>query len=177
MLDTHTSEHGYTECYVPYIVNAATMTGTGQLPKFEDDLFWVTKRRRARRIAHVPHSDCRSSAHEHGARPDPACGNALPLKLTAHTPSFRSEAGSYGKDTRGMIRVHQFDKVELVQIVNPEVSNDALEELTVGHAEAILRKLELPYRVLQLCAPGTSSPGVSQDVRPRGVASGPTELP
>jgi seryl-tRNA synthetase len=149
MLDTHTSEHGYTECYVPYIVNAATMTGTGQLPKFEDDLFWVTRggapdeaRMYLIPTAEVPLTNT--------VRDQILSADALPLRMTAHTPSFRSEAGSYGKDTRGMIRVHQFDKVELVQIVHPEKSYDALEELT-GHAEAILKKLELPYRVLQLC--------------------------
>jgi seryl-tRNA synthetase len=149
MLDTHTTEHGYTECYVPYIVNAATMTGTGQLPKFEDDLFWVTRggapddaRMYLIPTAEVPLTNL--------VRDQILPADKLPLRMTAHTPSFRSEAGSYGKDTRGMIRVHQFDKVELVQIVNPEQSYDALEEMT-GHAEAILRKLELPYRVLQLC--------------------------
>ncbi len=156
MLDTHTSEHGYTECYVPYIVNAATMTGTGQLPKFEDDLFWVTRggapdeaRMYLIPTAEVPLTNM--------VRDQILPADALPLKVTAHTPSFRSEAGSYGKDTRGMIRVHQFDKVELVQIAHPEKSYDALEELT-GHAEAILKKLELPYRVLQLCT-GDTSPG------------------
>ncbi len=149
MLDTHTSEHGYTECYVPYIVNAATMTGTGQLPKFEDDLFWVTRggapdeaRMYLIPTAEVPLTNT--------VRDQILPVESLPLRLTAHTPSFRSEAGSYGKDTRGMIRVHQFDKVELVQIAHPEKSYDALEEL-LEHAEAILRKLELPYRVLQLC--------------------------
>ena len=148
MLDTQTNEHGYTECYVPYVVNAATMTGTGQLPKFEDDLFWVTKggapdeaRMYLVPTAEVPLTNFMRDAIVAGAD--------LPLKLTAHTPSFRSEAGSYGKDTRGMIRVHQFDKVELVQIVHPERSYDALEEMT-GHAEKILQKLELPYRVLTL---------------------------
>ncbi len=153
MLDTHTTEHGYTECYVPYIVNAATMTGTGQLPKFEDDLFWVTRggapedaRMYLIPTAEVPLTNL--------VRDQILPADKLPLRMTAHTPSFRSEAGSYGKDTRGMIRVHQFDKVELVQIVHPEKSYDALEEL-VGHAEAILKKLELPYRVLQLCTGDT----------------------
>jgi seryl-tRNA synthetase len=153
MLDTHTSEHGYTECYVPYIVNAATMTGTGQLPKFEDDLFWVTRggapddaRMYLIPTAEVPLTNL--------VRDQILPVEKLPLRMTAHSPSFRSEAGSYGKDTRGMIRVHQFDKVELVQIVHPEKSYDALEEL-VGHAEAILRKLELPYRVLLLCTGDT----------------------
>jgi seryl-tRNA synthetase len=154
MLDTQTGEHGYTECYVPYVVNAATMTGTGNLPKFEDDLFWVTKggapgeaRMYLVPTAEVPLTNFMRDAIVAGAE--------LPLKLTAHTPSFRSEAGSYGKDTRGMIRVHQFDKVELVQIVHPERSYEALEELT-GHAEKVLQKLELPYRVLTLCTGDTS---------------------
>ena len=149
MLDTHTTEHGYTEFYVPYIVNAATMTGTGQLPKFEDDLFWVTRggapdeaRMYLIPTAEVPLTNM--------VRDEIVPGDKLPLRMTAHTPCFRSEAGSYGRDTRGMIRVHQFDKVELVQITHPDKSYDALEELT-GHAETILRKLELPYRVLQLC--------------------------
>ena len=149
MLDTHTAEHGYTECYVPYIVNSETMKGTGQLPKFEDDLFWVTRggapddaRMYLIPTAEVPLTNT--------VRDEILDSGALPLKMTAHTPCFRSEAGSYGKDTRGMIRVHQFDKVELVQIVHPAKSYDALEELT-GHAEAILKKLDLPYRVLQLC--------------------------
>jgi seryl-tRNA synthetase len=149
MLDTHTLEHGYTECYVPYIVNGTTMEGTGQLPKFGEDLFWVKAGgepndayRYLIPTAEVPLTNTVRDAIV------PADG--LPLRMTAHSPCFRSEAGSYGKDTRGMIRVHQFDKVELVQIVNPEKSYDALEEMT-GHAEVILKKLELPYRVLQLC--------------------------
>jgi seryl-tRNA synthetase len=149
MLDTHTIEHGYVECYVPYIVNAATMTGTGQLPKFEDDLFWVTRggapeeaRTYLIPTAEVPLTNM--------VRDQILPANRLPLRMTAHTPCFRSEAGSYGRDTRGMIRVHQFDKIELVQIAHPGKSYDALEELT-GHAEAILRKLDLPYRVLELC--------------------------
>jgi seryl-tRNA synthetase len=149
MVNTHTTAHGYTEHYVPFIVNAETLTGTGQLPKFEDDLFWVTKggapdeaRMYLVPTAEVPLTNL--------VRDTILAGDALPLRLTAHTPSFRSEAGSYGKDTRGMIRVHQFDKVELVQIAHPERSYDALEEMT-GHAEAILQKLELPYRVVALC--------------------------
>ena len=149
MLDTHTSEHGYVECYVPYIVNAATMTGTGQLPKFEDDLFWVTRGGAPdeARMYLIPTSEVPLT---NMVRDQILPADKLPLRMTAHTPCFRSEAGSYGRDTRGMIRVHQFDKIELVQIAHPEKSYDALEELT-GHAEAILRKLELPYRVLQLC--------------------------
>ena len=149
MLDTQTGEHGYTEHYVPYIVNAETLTGTGQLPKFESDLFWVTKggapdeaRMYLVPTAEVPLANL--------VRDTIVAGEALPMRLTAHTPCFRSEAGSYGKDTRGMIRVHQFDKVELVQIVRPDRSYDALEEMT-GHAERILQKLALPYRVVALC--------------------------
>lgn len=154
MLDTHTQEHGYTETYVPYLVNRDSLHGTGQLPKFEEDLF---------------------SVHAGGANPPgeaPAAGfhliptaevpitnmvrddivplQALPLKFVAHTPCFRSEAGSYGRDTRGLIRQHQFDKVELVHIVHPDQSYEALEQL-VGHAEKILQKLALPYRVMALC--------------------------
>ncbi|TMH58482.1 MAG: serine--tRNA ligase [Betaproteobacteria bacterium] len=149
MLDTHTGEHGYVEHYVPLIVNAETLTGTGQLPKFEDDLFWVTKggapdeaRMYLVPTAEVPLTNL--------VRDTILDSDKLPLRFTAHTPSFRSEAGSYGKDTRGMIRVHQFDKVELVQVVHPDRSYEALEEMT-GHAERILQKLELPYRVMTLC--------------------------
>jgi seryl-tRNA synthetase len=154
MLDTHTAEHGYTECYPPYILNAATLTGTGQLPKFEDDLFWVTKGGAPddARMYLVPTAEVPLTSF---ARDQILPAERLPLKLTAHTPCFRSEAGSYGKDTRGMIRVHQFDKVELVQIVHPEKSYEALEELT-GQAEKILQKLELPYRVMTLCTTDTS---------------------
>ena len=153
MLDTHTVEHGYTEAYVPYIVNAATMTGTGQLPKFEDDLFWVTRGGApdAERMYLIPTAEVPLT---NLVRDQILASEQLPLKLTAHTPSFRSEAGSYGKDTRGMIRVHQFDKVEMVQIVHPDTSYTALEAMT-GHAEAILQKLELPYRVLLLCTADT----------------------
>ena len=154
MLDTHTTEHSYTEVYVPYIVNAATMTGTGQLPKFEDDLFWVTKGGAPgeARMYLIPTAEVSVTNF---VRDEIIAAERLPIRLTAHTPSFRSEAGSYGKDTRGMIRVHQFDKVELVQIVHPEKSYDALEELT-GHAETILKKLELPYRLMTLCTSDTS---------------------
>jgi seryl-tRNA synthetase len=149
MLDTHTTEHGYTEVYVPYMVNAATMTGTGQLPKFEDDLFWVTKGGAPdeERMYLIPTSEVPVTNFVAG---EIVAGDRLPLRFAAHTPCFRSEAGSYGKDTRGMVRVHQFDKVELVQVVHPDKSYEALEELT-GHAEAILRKLELPYRKVALC--------------------------
>jgi seryl-tRNA synthetase len=172
MLDTHTQEHGYTETYVPYLVNAESLRGTGQLPKFKEDLFEIPRKKAGSvEVLSGPES-----------YQDPFTGNSpyqpedddlyliptaevplsnmvrdrivalesLPLKLTAHTPCFRSEAGSYGRDTRGMIRQHQFEKVELVQIVHPQHSYEALEELT-GHAETILQKLELPYRVMALC--------------------------
>ncbi len=158
MLDTHTQEHGYTECYTPYIVNREILEGTGQLPKFKEDMFWVF----------------RGGAGEAGAgggaeqqaeqfligtsevtltntvRERILDASALPIKLTAHSPCFRSEAGSAGRDTRGMIRQHQFDKVEMVQVVHPDHSDATLEQM-VGHAEAILQKLELPYRVVTLC--------------------------
>src|SRR5574343_453139 len=146
MLDVHTAEHGYTELYTPYMVNAASMFGTGQLPKFEEDLFSVPKADGGKfyliPTAEVPVTNI--------VRDEILPLDALPLKFVAHTPCFRSEAGSYGKDTRGMIRQHQFDKVELVRIEKPEAAWDALEELT-GHAEAILQKLELPYRKIVLC--------------------------
>ena len=173
MLDTHTSEHGYTECYPPYIVNAATLTGTGQLPKFEDDLFWVTKGGSPdeARMYLIPTAEVSLTNF---VRDQILPAEKLPLRLTAHTPSFRSEAGSYGKDTRGMIRVHQFDKVELVQIVHPEKSWAALEEMT-GHAEKILQKLELPYRVMTLCTGGHEL-RVGEDLRPRGVAAWPGQV-
>ncbi|HEX5863548.1 MAG TPA: serine--tRNA ligase [Casimicrobiaceae bacterium] len=154
MLDTHTTEHGYAECYVPYIVNAAALTGTGQLPKFEEDLFWVLKGGAPdeARMYLIPTAEVSLTNLVHD---EIVPGEKLPLKVIAHTPCFRSEAGSYGKDTRGMIRVHQFDKVEMVQIVHPDQSYDALEEMT-GHAERILHKLELPYRVVTLCSGDTS---------------------
>ena len=142
MLDTHTQEHGYEEVYVPYLVNADSMRGTGQLPKFEADLFKLHNGMYLIPTAEVPVTNI--------VRDEIIPGENLPIRLVAHTPCFRSEAGSYGKDTRGMIRQHQFDKVELVQFVRPEDSYDALEELT-GHAETILRKLDLPYRVVALC--------------------------
>ena len=142
MLDTHTQEHGYEEVYVPYLVNADSMRGTGQLPKFEEDLFKLMNGMYLIPTAEVPVTNI--------VRDEIIPDENLPIRLVAHTPCFRSEAGSYGKDTRGMIRQHQFDKVELVQFVRPEDSYDALEELT-GHAEAILRKLDLPYRVVALC--------------------------
>ena len=145
MLDTHTLEHGYQECYVPYLVNADSLRGTGQLPKFEAELFATRGEDRYYLIptAEVPVTNL--------VRGDILDAERLPLRMTAHTPCFRSEAGSYGKDTRGLIRQHQFEKVELVQIVRPEDSYQALEELT-GHAETILQRLGLPYRVVSLCS-------------------------
>ena len=145
MLDVHTNEHGYTEVYVPYIVNSDSLRGTGQLPKFEEDLFCVDKDAGHYLIptAEVPVTNI--------ARDEILDAAQVPMKLTSHTPCFRSEAGSYGKDTRGMIRQHQFDKVEMVQLVSADKSWDALEELT-AHAEAILQKLELPYRTVVLCS-------------------------
>jgi seryl-tRNA synthetase len=150
MLDTHTREHGYLECYTPYIVNAETLVGTTQLPKFEADMFSVRKggvEGAGETLYLISTSEITLT---NTVRGEILAADALPVKLTAHTPCFRSEAGSYGKDTRGMIRQHQFDKVELVQIVHPERSYEALEEL-VGHAETILRRLELPYRKVALC--------------------------
>ena len=145
MLDTHTLEHGYQECYVPYLVNADSLRGTGQLPKFEAELFATRGEDRYYLIptAEVPVTNL--------VRGDIIDAERLPLRMTAHTPCFRSEAGSYGKDTRGLIRQHQFEKVELVQIVRPEDSYRALEELT-RHAETILQRLGLPYRVVSLCS-------------------------
>jgi seryl-tRNA synthetase len=146
MLDTHTQEHGYTEVYVPYMVNAASMRGTGQLPKFEEDLFAVPRGDDEKSYliptAEVPVTNI--------VRDEIVPLDALPIKYVCHSPCFRSEAGSYCKDTRGMIRQHQFDKVEMVQIVHPARSYEALESLT-GHAEVILKRLELPYRVVTLC--------------------------
>lgn len=143
MLDVHTREHGYEEVYVPYLVNADSMRGTGQLPKFEEDLFKLTNGMYLIPTAEVPVTNI--------VRDEIIANENLPIKMVAHTPCFRSEAGSYGRDTRGMIRQHQFDKVEMVQLVRPEDSYAALDELT-GHAEAILNKLDLPYRVVALCA-------------------------
>jgi seryl-tRNA synthetase len=150
MLDTQTEQHGYSECYTPYIVNAETLRGTGQLPKFEADLFAAQKggqEGEGDALYLIPTSEVTLT---NTVRDEILLAESLPIKLTAHTPCFRSEAGSYGKDTRGMIRQHQFDKVEMVQIVHPEKSYDALEEM-VGHAENILKALELPYRVVLLC--------------------------
>ena len=152
MLDTHTTAHGYTELYVPYVVNADSLRGTGQLPKFKEDLF-------ALGTAGIPEEE---QAHDYYliptaevpvtniARGEIQRAEDLPLKFVAHTPCFRSEAGSYGRDTRGMIRQHQFEKVELVQFVSPQNSYQALEALT-EHAEHILQMLELPYRLMALC--------------------------
>jgi seryl-tRNA synthetase len=143
MLDTHVSEHGYTELNVPYLVNADSLRGTGQLPKFEEDLFHIEEHGfYLIPTAEVPVTNL--------ARDQILSEESMPRKYVCHTPCFRSEAGSYGKDTRGMIRQHQFEKVELVQMVKPEDSYSALEELT-GHAEKILQLLELPYRVVSLC--------------------------
>jgi seryl-tRNA synthetase len=145
MLDLHTTEHGYTEAYVPYMVTRETLTGTGQLPKFEQDLFKLSGERELFLIptAEVPLTNfARDSILE---------GDSLPRRMVAHTPCFRSEAGAAGKDTRGMIRQHQFDKVELVHLVKPEESYDALEQM-VRHAGAVLEKLGLPYRVIALCS-------------------------
>ncbi len=147
MLDVHTGEHGYTEVYVPYLVNADSMFGTGQLPKFEEDLFQVP-RADGSKLYLIPTAEVPVTNMVRG---EILARKTLPLKFVCHTPCFRSEAGSYGRDTRGMIRQHQFDKVELVQIVEPENSWEALEQLT-GHAEAILQRLQLPYRKMALCA-------------------------
>ena len=145
MLDTQTEQHGYTECYTPYMVNPETLIGTGQLPKFEEDLFSLAHN--DSKLYLIPTSEVTLT---NTVRDVIVPAEALPIKLTAHTPCFRSEAGSYGKDTKGMIRQHQFDKVEMVQIVHPDKSYEALEEM-VGHAENILKALELPYRVVSLC--------------------------
>lgn len=145
MLDTQTDQHGYTECYTPYMVNAESLVGTGQLPKFEEDLFSL--KHNDSKLYLIPTSEVTLT---NTVRDEIVPLEALPIKLTAHTPCFRSEAGSYGRDTKGMIRQHQFDKVEMVQIVHPEKSYEALEQM-VGHAENILRALELPYRVVSLC--------------------------
>jgi seryl-tRNA synthetase len=149
MLDVQTGQHGYTECYTPYIVNAASMQGTGQLPKFEADLFAVKKGGQEGEEGALYLIPTAEVSLTNFVRDEILAPEQLPLKLTAHTPCFRSEAGSAGRDTRGMIRQHQFDKVEMVQIVHPERSYEALEEMT-GHAEAILRQLGLPYRVMLL---------------------------
>ena len=146
MLDVHTTDHGYTEVYVPYLVNTASMRGTGQLPKFEEDNFAVP-RRDAEKLYLIPTAEVPVT---NIVRDEILALDRLPLKFVCHSPCFRSEAGSYGKDTRGMIRQHQFDKVELVQIVHPQDSYTVLEQLT-SDAQTILKKLELPYRVVMLC--------------------------
>lgn len=154
MLDVQTQEHGYTECYTPYIVNEDTLRGTGQLPKFEADLFAVSKGGQEglgdedkQALYLIPTSEVTLTNFVRG---EIVAEGELPIKLTAHTPCFRSEAGSAGRDTRGMIRQHQFDKVEMVQVVHPEKSYETLDQMT-GHAEAILQRLGLPYRVMLLC--------------------------
>jgi seryl-tRNA synthetase len=150
MLDTHTTKHSYTECYTPYIVNREILVGTGQLPKFKDDMFWVFRGgeggddQAEQYLISTSEIPLTNTVRERILKAD-----ELPIRLTAHSPCFRSEAGSAGKDTRGMIRQHQFDKVEMVQVVRPETSYDVLEQM-VGHAEAILAALELPYRVITL---------------------------
>jgi seryl-tRNA synthetase len=145
MIDTHTENHGYTECYTPYLVNGDSLLGTGQLPKFGDDLF-VTQKNEDESLYLIPTSEVSLT---NTVRDEIIDVKHLPIKMTAHTPCFRSEAGSYGKDTRGMIRQHQFDKVEMVQITKPELSYEALEEM-LSHAENILKALDLPYRVMTL---------------------------
>jgi seryl-tRNA synthetase len=145
MIDTHTENHGYTECYTPYLVNEDSLLGTGQLPKFGDDLF-VTQKNEDESLYLIPTSEVSLT---NTVRDEIIDLKHLPIRMTAHTPCFRSEAGSYGKDTRGMIRQHQFDKVEMVQITKPELSYEALEEM-LSHAENILKALDLPYRVMTL---------------------------
>jgi seryl-tRNA synthetase len=149
MLDMHTTRHGYTECYTPYIVNREVLEGTGQLPKFKEDMFWVLRGGDEEQPEQYLISTSEITL-TNSVREQILDAAQLPIKLTAHSPCFRSEAGSGGRDVRGMIRQHQFDKVEMVQIVHPEHSDAALEEM-VGHAEAILQALDLPYRVVTLC--------------------------
>ncbi|MBR0564690.1 serine--tRNA ligase [Azoarcus sp. L1K30] len=149
MLNTQSGEHGYTECYTPYIVNREVLVGTGQLPKFRDDMFWVLRGGDEEGGEQYLISTSEISL-TNSVREQVLALDELPVKLTAHSPCFRSEAGSAGRDTRGMIRQHQFDKVEMVQITHPDQSYAALEEM-VGHAEAVLQKLGLPYRVITLC--------------------------
>jgi seryl-tRNA synthetase len=152
MLDLHTREHGYTECYTPYIVNREILEGTGQLPKFRQDMFWVYRGTDGSEADAAPEQYLISTSEislTNSVRERILEAGQLPIRLTAHSPCFRSEAGSAGRDTRGMIRQHQFDKVEMVQITAPEHSYEALEQMA-GHAEAVLQKLELPYRVVAL---------------------------
>jgi seryl-tRNA synthetase len=153
MLDLHTTQHGYTECYTPYIVNREVLEGTGQLPKFRNDMFWVYRGSEGESSDAAVEQYLISTSEislTNSVRGDILEAAALPIKLTAHSPCFRSEAGSGGRDIRGLIRQHQFDKVEMVQITAPDQSNAALEEM-VSHAEAVLQALELPYRVVTLC--------------------------
>jgi seryl-tRNA synthetase len=154
MLDVQTEEHGYTECYTPYIVNREILEGTSQLPKFKNDMFWVYRGAEGEGSEAAGSEQYLISTSEisltNTVRQQVLSADALPIKLTAHSPCFRSEAGSAGRDTRGMIRQHQFDKVEMVQVVHPDQSYEVLEQMT-GHAEAILQKLGLPYRVVALC--------------------------
>jgi seryl-tRNA synthetase len=150
-----TEQHGYTECYTPYIVNREILEGTGQLPKFRDDMFWVFRGSEGEAEGAEPQQEqylisTSEISLTNSVREQILDAAALPIKLTAHSPCFRSEAGSAGRDTRGMIRQHQFDKVEMVQIVHPDHSYATLEQM-VGHAEAVLQALELPYRVVNLC--------------------------
>jgi seryl-tRNA synthetase len=149
MLNTQTEEHGYTECYTPYIVNREVLEGTGQLPKFKEDMFWVSRGGDEEQAEQYLISTSEISL-TNSVREMVLAADQLPIKMTAHSPCFRSEAGSAGRDTRGMIRQHQFDKVEMVQVTHPEKSYEALEEMR-GHAEAVLQKLGLPYRVVTLC--------------------------
>jgi len=149
MLDTQTQAHGYTECYTPYIVNREVLEGTGQLPKFKEDMFWVSRGGDESQPEQYLISTSEISL-TNSVRESVMAADQLPIKLTAHSPCFRSEAGSAGRDTRGMIRQHQFDKVEMVQVTHPDKSYEALEEMR-GHAEAVLQKLGLPYRVVTLC--------------------------
>ena len=150
MLDVHTLQHGYTECYTPYIVNREILEGTGQLPKFKEDMFWVSRGGDEAQAEQYLISTSEISL-TNTVRESVLAESELPIKLTAHSPCFRSEAGSAGRDTRGLIRQHQFDKVEMVQITHPERSGAALNEM-VGHAEAVLQQLGLPYRVVLLCS-------------------------
>src|SRR5574337_191159 len=153
MLDVQTGEHGYTECWTPYIVNREILEGTGQLPKFKQDMFWVYRGSDGSAGGDAVTEQYLISTSEisltNSVREQILDADALPIRLTAHSPCFRSEAGSAGRDTRGMIRQHQFDKVEMVQITRPEASDDALQQM-VGHAEAILQRLQVPYRVMLL---------------------------
>jgi seryl-tRNA synthetase len=154
MIDLHTAEHGYTECYTPYIVNREVLEGTGQLPKFRDDMFWVFRGDEGESTEPAVEQYLISTSEislTNSVRQQVLDVSALPIKLTAHSPCFRSEAGSGGRDIRGLIRQHQFDKVEMVQITTPDQSAQALEDM-VRHAETVLQRLELPYRVVHLCS-------------------------